>query len=654
MPHTRLVVALLVSSLLFVTNRAQAKEEQPKATREERLFKAAATDNILWATALLEDGADVNTTNDQGETPLHLAVASSMMVVLLLDRGADAARQDKQGNTPMHRAAEQGFADSVEMLMLFTPLAIENNAGFTVRDLAERSGNQKSINILEQRNAPHGRKARAAAEATISPPDSAPQPATGAEPQDESQPSDESEPQVTEPQAEPKPDETATAATEEVSPRALSLEELQLGPVRPALNVQLGVDTNPYRINTGGLNNDGNQAPYLSPHAFVKLVPAVMVKLPLDEFVLGLDAQLDYRALAGLAGAAGASREVTSNSLIAAGLLQGEVQYANDPVRVLVLDTVNAGIAPGRFVDVQGAPLPIGAALYGESIARLTNTLATELAINLGDWQGDLGGSLWLGRYTQHGVVNSTGEIAQIFDPQRRDVVAAAGLAEAGLGGLVADSYLRMSPGLMGLFVEAGVGYSSFANSRDRDLPAHFGFGIRQDAMALDRDMRLFVGWEVPDLPNVGRAFGTLMLQGSLGMLDLNWLSLHSEFSRRYAASSLYELLVQNHVALKLLLHPRAVFSGDLSVGAGVWQVDWQRYPQQALSVARPTDLALDPYLFGTLGVELHFLPLVKPRLEATLEWYQCSGVSDGPSYRAAAGVPLSFVRAALSLGVRF
>lgn len=59
---------------------------------------------------LLEHGADVNTPDGAGETPLMTAAGSAEpgLVELLLSQGADVAAQCKTGCTALHLAVAQG------------------------------------------------------------------------------------------------------------------------------------------------------------------------------------------------------------------------------------------------------------------------------------------------------------------------------------------------------------------------------------------------------------------------------------------------------------------------------------------------------------------------------------------------------------------
>lgn len=75
--------------------------------RNEALLTAVERGHLKRAQMLIDQGADVNTADADGWTPLMWAVATGQkkLVSLLLDKGADVHARDKEGNTALIHAA---------------------------------------------------------------------------------------------------------------------------------------------------------------------------------------------------------------------------------------------------------------------------------------------------------------------------------------------------------------------------------------------------------------------------------------------------------------------------------------------------------------------------------------------------------------------
>jgi ankyrin repeat protein len=67
---------------------------------------------------LVEKGADLDVTDKNGNTVLHLAASNDRIdvVKLLIDKGADLDVPDKDGDTALHVAALNGHTDAVKLL----------------------------------------------------------------------------------------------------------------------------------------------------------------------------------------------------------------------------------------------------------------------------------------------------------------------------------------------------------------------------------------------------------------------------------------------------------------------------------------------------------------------------------------------------------
>ena len=71
---------------------------------------------------LLRYGADVNQTDDQHDTPLHIAVSQETdieLIQILLTHEADVSRQNQQQQTPFHKACMSGSFEYIEELLKY-------------------------------------------------------------------------------------------------------------------------------------------------------------------------------------------------------------------------------------------------------------------------------------------------------------------------------------------------------------------------------------------------------------------------------------------------------------------------------------------------------------------------------------------------------
>lgn len=72
------------------------------ATASDDLFAAVQKDDVAQVRLLLEGGADPNSPDTYGWTPLH-RVKSAEAAALLLEFGGNPNSRDKEGHTPLHR-----------------------------------------------------------------------------------------------------------------------------------------------------------------------------------------------------------------------------------------------------------------------------------------------------------------------------------------------------------------------------------------------------------------------------------------------------------------------------------------------------------------------------------------------------------------------
>lgn len=104
---------------------------------------------------LLEEGADVDETDAQGETPLHKAVrlGNRAAVEVLIDNGANINAATAMGLTPLHWAALTGQPEMTEYLLENGANAWSRDCalgGMTALDFARLMQYTEVVNVLQR------------------------------------------------------------------------------------------------------------------------------------------------------------------------------------------------------------------------------------------------------------------------------------------------------------------------------------------------------------------------------------------------------------------------------------------------------------------------------------------------------------------------
>ena len=141
-------------------NKAKAKTHHrnkgPMANRvvNRMTNRAAGNRNQEGVAVLLAHGADVSSSDREGNTPLHYAVSwqrgDPAVPRLLLNSGADPNAVNNEGETPLHGAALRGDVPSVKLLLgAGADGDIRDKKGATPLDVAAERGNEEARKALE-------------------------------------------------------------------------------------------------------------------------------------------------------------------------------------------------------------------------------------------------------------------------------------------------------------------------------------------------------------------------------------------------------------------------------------------------------------------------------------------------------------------------
>ncbi|KAF7646668.1 hypothetical protein LDENG_00183860 [Lucifuga dentata] len=136
------------------------EESTEVRTDGNSLLKAVYLSRLRLTRLLLEGGAYINESNEQGETPLMVAckthhtdpqsVPKHKMVRYLLDNGADPNIQDKTGKTALMHACLEHAGPEILSLLLSSGAdpTLEDHTGLSALVYAVNSGNRDVLRVL--------------------------------------------------------------------------------------------------------------------------------------------------------------------------------------------------------------------------------------------------------------------------------------------------------------------------------------------------------------------------------------------------------------------------------------------------------------------------------------------------------------------------
>ena len=138
---------LLLLSLGLVTNVAFGQAQKPK----KDLNQAAVDGELDRVKELVSGGADVNSKNRMGMTPLVVAALNNRTAVceFLIANGADLNAKDGQGRTALYLAVERGNKELIELLVKKgADVNVTTGRGENAFSLAKKKGNAEIVDLL--------------------------------------------------------------------------------------------------------------------------------------------------------------------------------------------------------------------------------------------------------------------------------------------------------------------------------------------------------------------------------------------------------------------------------------------------------------------------------------------------------------------------
>lgn len=131
----------------------EQKEKADSSVMQQNMVDAINSKDVEQLKKLIDEGADINAVNKDGETALHLATRvaqSSSVVQMLLDAGADVNAKNNNGSTALMLAADYSGNETVKVLLdAGADVNAKDNDGYTALMCAARNySDNETVKVL--------------------------------------------------------------------------------------------------------------------------------------------------------------------------------------------------------------------------------------------------------------------------------------------------------------------------------------------------------------------------------------------------------------------------------------------------------------------------------------------------------------------------
>lgn len=150
-----ITLTLLVSTLSFAAPLQFDNQQQTTSNLTDNLIDAVSNIDLISLNVLLSEGANIDTVDQNGNTPLMIAakIGNPRIVKILLAHNPDLNKKNSAGNTALMIASEHGQIFVVEQLIAKgADLNTKNVMGFTSLEIAKRNGHASVVDLLRSKN----------------------------------------------------------------------------------------------------------------------------------------------------------------------------------------------------------------------------------------------------------------------------------------------------------------------------------------------------------------------------------------------------------------------------------------------------------------------------------------------------------------------